>query len=94
MVIVQALCIHFGFGVCSKTGGLGKTSLGAIKSAPFVAAVALEEHNRSKSRGVLGRPCSANWYGSKDRVFRAGVAPNAHGCSTLQDHPPAIRSMK
>lgn len=77
-----------------KSGARVVTSVKAIKSATFVVAVALEEHKRGKSKGVLGRPCSANWYGSKNNVFKAGAALNAVGCSILREHPLAIRSMK
>jgi hypothetical protein len=39
MANVQALCIHFGFDVRSKSGDLGRTSLRAMKGAAFAVAV-------------------------------------------------------
>jgi hypothetical protein len=42
----------------------------------------------------LKRPCAENWYGSKNNIFAAEVAPNANGCSILRDHLPVNRSMK
>ena len=65
--------------------------LRAIKTAVFVVAVA---HNHIKSKDVLRRLCSANWFGSINSVFRGGGAPNALGCSILREHPSANRSMK
>jgi hypothetical protein len=81
-------------GVVQNPAAWAEPHLRAVKSAALVVAVELEEGNRSKSRDVLGRLCSANWYGSKNSVFRAGVAPNAHGYSILQDHPSANRSRR